>query len=493
MKKIIVIGAGISGLVTAVYARRAGFDVTVFEKHFVPGGLSASWKRKDYVFEGGMHWLGGSIPKMPLHEVWTTAGAISDNNPLYFRDPFYTVFKTELSMYRDLDKTIESFLRHAPEDKKAIKKLQRDVKALNGIHTVLIDLPCLKVRTKHKMHFMEAIKMLPAAIRLPYLSKTPLQKYISMFKNKDIKALLNSVIGYRYNAYSLLYTISSFAQGDCAYPEGGSLRMAKNMADRLEQLGGKIEYNKEVSKIIVENGKAVGVVAKGETVFCDAVVCSCDLMAAEKLFDSESLPKKQKKIFEKVKSSIVPEMTMFLCYGVNADLSKYPKGIVIPLSDNEMFEAGGIKFTELRINNYAEYRDITPAGKTSVTCLLLGDSYNYWKNAKDDGTYKEKKENLSKKLLALLEEKIPEIKGNVEVTDVATPLTYERYTNAYHGSWMSVWSEKTKLNNYKEKSPVDFLYFTGERLTMTGGLPIAAASGFKAAQHICRDFKVEFV
>ena len=56
MKKVIVIGAGISGLTAAVYARRSGFEAVVLEKAGSPGGVSTNWVRKGYTFEGGVHW-----------------------------------------------------------------------------------------------------------------------------------------------------------------------------------------------------------------------------------------------------------------------------------------------------------------------------------------------------------------------------------------------------------------------------------------------------
>ena len=60
MKKVIVIGAGVAGLSAGVYAARSGFDVTIYEMNHTFGGVSTSWSRKKYYFEGGMHWLTGS-------------------------------------------------------------------------------------------------------------------------------------------------------------------------------------------------------------------------------------------------------------------------------------------------------------------------------------------------------------------------------------------------------------------------------------------------
>ena len=105
MVKVVVIGAGISGLSAGIYAARAGFDVTILEQHNIPGGLSTSWSRKGYYFEGGMHWLTGSSPKMPLNKVWHETGALQDNNPVENRDPLYNLIDENgktLSLYRYL-------------------------------------------------------------------------------------------------------------------------------------------------------------------------------------------------------------------------------------------------------------------------------------------------------------------------------------------------------------------------------------------------------
>jgi phytoene dehydrogenase-like protein len=60
--KIAIIGAGIAGLCTAVYARKCGYDVEVLEQHDAAGGLATNWRRGDYTFETSLSWLLGSSP-----------------------------------------------------------------------------------------------------------------------------------------------------------------------------------------------------------------------------------------------------------------------------------------------------------------------------------------------------------------------------------------------------------------------------------------------
>lgn len=491
-KKVIVVGAGIAGLTAAIYARRAGFKVTILERHFIPGGLSTSWKRKGYLFEGGMHWLTGSSKKLTLNRIWHEIGALKENNPIFVKDPFYTLIDKkgyQLCLYRDLKKLKQHFLKYSPEDAKMIRRMCKDISLFSDVHMIVNDIPGLKSQKPTHPGFCELMKMSKVFPRIIKLNKQSYTDYVAKFKNKNIRHLLMSVIGYRYNALSFIYTMASFASGDCGYPEGGSLKMAQNMAQTFLDLGGKIIYKTEVSKVSYQNGKVNGVYANKEFFEADAVIVSQDTRSAiDQLFE----PPLQEKWALNMRRRVVSEQNMFICLGVKADLSKYPRAMVFPLEEPFVFAENS--FGEIRVNNYALYKNHSPEGCTTITCLLLGNSYNYWKEAKNNGSYADKKRELSEKFISELEKFIPEIKNNVEVTDVATPLTYERYCKSFEGSWMSVWEPGGMMHNYPNKSKsIEGLYFAGERTGMPGGLPIAMNSGRLAAQHLCRDNKTLFV
>lgn len=490
-KKVIIVGAGVAGLAAGVYARRAGFETTILEKHFIPGGLSTSWSRKGYLFEGGMHWLTGSSEKLTLNRIWHEVGALQENNPIFNKDPFYTLVNDgkELHLYRDVKKLEKHLIENCPEDKKMIKRMCSDIKIFLGVHMPVGDIPGLKAKNPTHPSLGELMGMAPAVLRLGALNKQSYVDYVNQFQNKNLRELLLTVIGHRYNALSFIYTMASFASGDCGYPEGGSLRLTKNMADTFEALGGKIEYRQTVEKVIVENGRATGVISNGQKLDADAVIVTQDTrQAVDMLFETPL----QDKWIPKMKKKVVSEQNMFVALGVKADLKDYPRCAVYPLE--KPFKAGGLEFSSFRINNYALYEKHAPEGCTALTCLLLGDSYHYWKTAKEDGTYKQKKQELVEEFIRQLEKFIPEIKDNIEVTDVATPMTYERYCNSFEGSWMSVWEPGASSFTFPSKSTtVKGLYFAGQRTMMPGGLPITVNSGRKAVQYLCRDTKTLFI
>ena len=491
MKNVVVVGAGISGLSAGIYAARSGFDVTILEQHNTFGGLSTGWSRKGYFFEGGMHWLTGSSPKMPLHRLWKETGALQQNNPIENRDPLYTVYdgKEQVSLYRYVKDMRNELLRYSPQDKKMINRLYRDVKAFASFHMPVFDVCGCKCKTPAGFNLLEFIKMLPAVLKVPYLTSLSFEDYVNKFKNQNIRHLLMSVIGYRYNALSFIYSLGAFASGDCGYPHGGSIQIGKNMADTFTALGGKIQYRTKVEKVIVENGTVKGVQTKDGVIKADAVIVTQDARAAIDLLFEKPL---NEPWTNKMRRRVITEQNVFISLGIKADLSALPYACILPLKTP--LEYAGCKWNEIRINNYAKYKDHSPCGSTAVTCLLIGDSYNFWKNAKEDGTYKAKKEELGRLFVDAVAQFIPQVKENLEVIDVATPCTYERYCGSYEGSWMSVWPLGGSQDNYPQKAKsVKGLYFAGFRMMMPGGLPIAVYTGRQAVQILCKDTKTLFV
>ena len=77
-KKIIIVGAGIAGLSAGIYARKNGYDVTIYEMHYLPGGMCTAWKREGFIFEGCMHYVGlvGSSPTHAFYNQWKELGVV---------------------------------------------------------------------------------------------------------------------------------------------------------------------------------------------------------------------------------------------------------------------------------------------------------------------------------------------------------------------------------------------------------------------------------
>ncbi len=490
MKKVIIVGAGIAGLTAGVYAVQSGFDVTIYEQHTVPGGASTSWRRKGYLFEGGMHWLTGSSPKVPMHEVWTEVGALNASVPIYNRDPFFTyeVQGKTVCLYRDLEKLRNHLLELAPEDAKEINSLCKDLKKFTKVQMPVMDIKGVKTKNKKKLEISSILHMMPALTRMSFYTNQSVMEYSERFQNPILRSFLQTMIGPEYNASGLVFTLATFLSGDGGYPEGGSLGMAKRIADTVKVLGGKIEYGKSVDRVEVKKGVAVGVILNGKLEEADAVIVAQDtLVAIDQLF----VPPIHDAWADTMRKVTVPILDTFICLGVEADLSDLPENITFQLE--KPIYCGDIAATSIGLNNYSGYKGYAPEGCTAVTAFCSGDSYDFWKKCKEDGTYEAEKEKLATSYIEAISNRFPKIAGKVAVWDVATPLTYERYLRSYKGSWMTGMEKGKKSNTYPSKPEgIEGVYFASHRLMAPGGLPGAAMMGRQAVQFLCKDTDTVF-
>jgi phytoene dehydrogenase-like protein len=504
MSKVLIIGAGIAGLSAGIYAQKSGFDVTICESNAGAGGNCTSWRRKGYLFEGGLHWLTGSSRDQMLHKVWRETGAITEKSRITRGDPFMTCSwpnhtgapdagEQHVCLYRDIAKLEAHLCAVSPEDTPHIRRLCRDIARFTAFNMPVSDIPGLKVTEKSPSIVYSGFKMLSALLRIIPLSALSVRDYAARFKHPAIRLLLTSVINPNYDTVSLLVTLGCFASGDGGYIEGGSVTLAANMVKRFEELGGVIRYGKKAEKVLIKNGKACGAVIGGETISAAAVIVTSDtLTAIDTLFDPPIREDWTRTMRAKMYRSGALLMSTFISIGVETDLSGNPENITFPLENP--FEYAGQQIKSLGYKLYSGAAGYAPKGCFAITLILAGDTYDYWKQAREQGRYDERKRELFEHILAALETQLPAIKGKVAVWDVATPLTYERYCGTYHGSWMTITPPLSRRIFYPCKPKhIGNLYFAGQRIMPPGGTPPAVSTGRTAAQYLCRDFGAVFV
>jgi len=489
MKKVVIVGAGISGLSAAIYAQRSGFDVTLCEQHVMAGGMCTSWKRKGYLFEGTAHWLTGSSPKTEIYQLWKETGALNEEVPIILHEQFNAVEwkgKT-VCIYRDIEKTLKHFLEISPDDEKQVKSLVKDVKAFSGFEIPVTDIKGVKTLHPKGMKFRAILKMIFLLPRLWKLSKISCEDYANRFKHPGIQKALN-ILPEGYNAIGLIDTLSRINSGDGGYPEGGSYAMVERMKKTFEDLGGTLLLNTKVEKIRIENQAVVGVTLNNETILnADAVIVTQETIAAlNNLFDVPL----QDKWMEDLRKNTKLAVCTYISMGIRCEL---PEPIIPAWELDDPIKYAGRIETQLSFYNNSGLEGYAPKNSAVLTTALMGDTYDFWKKAKEDGSYNEKKHALANKICQAVCKKFPQARDNIEVIDIATPLTYERYTGAYHGSWMSISGVGDKMTTYPGFSKnISGLYFAGHRMMSPGGLLVAVYSGRMAAQMVCKQFKMIF-
>jgi phytoene dehydrogenase-like protein len=287
----------------------------------------------------------------------------------------------------------------------------------------------------------------------------------------------------------LMITVAWMHSKVAGYPIGGSMPMMRAIEKRYTSLGGEIVYKARVKKVLVENGRAAGVVLEtGEEHRADYVMSAADGHAT--IFDMLE----GKYVDDTIRGyyDSIPIFTpiIFAALGVNREFKDMPQmisGITIGLP--QPVTIGGLPQTRLhvRINNFDP--TMAPAGKTVLACMIDSD-YGYWKKLRTEPVrYREEKERVAESVKAILERRFPGISKQVEMTDIATPVTFERYTGNWQGCYEGfLTTPKTQRMNLKKTLPgLDRFYMAGQWVSPGGGLPSGVMTGRYVVQMLCKN------
>ncbi|MGL4346087.1 MAG: phytoene desaturase family protein [Cellulosilyticaceae bacterium] len=489
MKKVIIIGAGIAGLSAAVYASQAGFEAEVYEMHSIPGGECTGWSRKGYHIDNCIHWLTGTRRGTELYEMWENLGAIGEDIELYTREEYLVqrVGDIEVRLSTDIEKMRAHLKEISPEDSSQIDEYCDAILMMQQV-----EMPISKPMDKlNVLDYIKLIKKMgPAGKVMQKLTNMTMDEYFDAFKHPALRKALRVGMISEYAAYVPLITLATVSSGNGAYPMGGSLAMAQRIAKRAQALGAKIHYNKEVRRIIVENGIAIGIeLADGTMIKGDYIVPTNDLyVTMYKLLEGKYKDKKIDKAYHTPELYQAPT-SLSIGVGVACDLSHRHQEY---MTDVTPFKALNKEITEVGFKLYCHEKGFAPEGHSVINIQLWAD-YDAWKAlSQDRSQYEQTKQDIEASIRAAVEKVYPETVGKIEMVDIATPVTYERYCNAYKGAWMS-FNTNTKMKGFNHSGVlkgVKNMYMAGQWLQSPGGLPVAGATGKWAIWRICKQEKI---
>ena len=494
MEKILIIGGGIAGLSAGIYAQQAGFESEIFEQHSITGGLCTGWNRGGYHIDGCIHWMTGTEPGTELNEVWENLGALTKSTRIINLESMGTYYSPEgdITIWRDMNRFKQELLALSPEDEELIAQFIADVEVLKTVNMparVPLDMMSLpKIMSLGK-------SMQQAAGVMKRTDKITCVEYGKRFKHPAIQKMFAESMPKEFGTSSFLFSIATFSRGNGGIPEFGSLAMVKRMEERYLTLGGKLHKNCAVQEIKVSGKLAEGVqLADGSFVSGNYIISTCP---PDKLFQGLLQGRYADKALDaRYKSPAdYPVTTSVICsFAVEEDLTDLPASMFF---ETAPFKCGNKTFSNVGIRNFAYEKSFAPKGHTviEVNIMLNGEDYPYWKelySRKEE--YAKEKENIAEVITQRLEECLPELKGKITAIDVATPITFERYTGAYKGAWMGfVITPRSKMLQSKGKvKGLNNVYFAGQWTQSAGGLPVAAVSGKFAVQRLCKKEKRYF-
>lgn len=279
----VVVGSGHNALITAAYLARAGWGVLVLEGNDRPGGLV---RTEELTLPGYLH-----DTYSTAHPLFVTGPAYAELGPELGLKYLKTKYPTGISLTTgetavlstDLHETIAEAERLAPGDGEAFARLLKEFEPYAG---PVFGLFAADLSTPASAKIIQELMRGPGGgysefAHLFTLSARALLE--QRFRSPVLHGLLAPWVTHLgrgpEDANSGLWVILvllALLQAGMPIPEGGGEQLARALTGLIERNGGRVECGQWVSKVLVRDGKAVGVeTADGQVAMASrAVVAS---------------------------------------------------------------------------------------------------------------------------------------------------------------------------------------------------------------------------
>lgn len=491
MKNVAIIGSGIGGLTAGNLLAKKGHKVTIFESHVSPGGYTAGFRRQGFYFESGTLSFESSAQ-------------------------IFRVMK-EIGVY-DKVEFVRQTIGIIAGAMKGVCSDYGDFKSL-----VYGSYPAEKRRLD--LYFSGADKMirLMKGVMMPRgpagwaAFPINLARFTALFR-KYSKTTITDFAADCFGRDSALFYFFK----DLGYPDmsaaavgpalisfledywtvrTGMQSWADALVDNFRNLGGTLMLGSPVNRIVTRNGAAAGVESKGAFHPADWVISAADYKKTflEWLDDKSILPGGME---EKISGTAVSEGIVTAYLGLDMPPDELAKWLMAPHVSyrgdgaNADVRKGGDDpeyFEKVSLGIYSpSLHDprLAPAGKSSL--MIQAVAPFRWMGSWGGGDrpkYRELKEKVKQTMITKASALIPGLAGRIIFSDLATPLTYERYTGNTDGA-TSAWSWNPNNKFYKNAwsvtvdTPVRNLLIGSCWACQIGGVPGAVGAASKCAKII---------
>lgn len=494
MKKVIVVGAGAGGLATAIRLQLAGYAVTLYEKEPLVGGKMNRISAEGFTFD-----VGPTIVMMPklYREVFELAGRDPDDYiPMKKVEPLMELSfgpNARMRLSNDLASITASLEGISEED------AQGYFEYLALLYKrFLIAKDNFLERSFRKPTDFYNPKSLLAGLRLHTLGDaySSVSRYVKDDRLRKALAFQTLYIGISPYEGPSLYMIIPMIEllYGVWYMPGGMYAMAEAMGRLFVELGGELHTSAPVERIVVEGGRAVGVVTDGAVRRADYVVCDADFPYAMKELVADE--RARGKYTDKKIDNMDYSCSCFVLY-LGLD-KRYPVDAVHSIRFAPDFERNITDiFDDERFPEDPSFycyapssmdASLAPAGMQTLYVLVpvppLSEDGPAWGDA-DVAAYREQ-------VLDLVEHETAyaDLRDHIVFERAYTPLDFSERFNAYRGATFGLRPTLLQSNYWRPRNKAEAcegLYFCGSSTHPGAGVPIVLLSAKLAAQEVMRD------
>lgn len=435
----VIIGAGMSGLAAGIRLAMYDKKILILERHTISGGLNSYYARGKRKFDVGLHALtnfvepgskGKPFNKL-LKQLRIPYGEfkLSPQNYSLIKFPERTI-----RFSNNIEELLENITRQFPEEIDGFLGLLERVKSFDEVN---LSNQTVMAKTVVR-HFIKS----PQLVEMIFC---PLLIYGSAWEN-DMD----------FSQFVIMFK-SIFLEG-FSRPEGGVRTILDLLHKKLEELGGEIRFKSEVTKILTNNKKIIGVeINHSHVIECDQILSSMGLPETFGVVEELSAaPKPQVGNLSFCESILITDkkpkelgIDATIIFANNRPDYLYQKPATF-IDDQSAVICFPNNF------KYDSFADDSHEGVMRVTNIANFDLWNECKNNPDKELYKKQKEAVAENAHRMLIDCGMTEKPQIIFKDVFTPTTIKRYTQHLKGT---VYGSTDKSRN--GKTPIDGLFICG--------------------------------
>ena len=479
---IIVIGAGLGGLVSAAYLSKYGFDVTLIEQHDIPGGYATSFDREEFTFDVSLHATVAehAMPQMILADlgIW---------------DKLKVAYTPELRriVTPNFDVTLPA------KNPEGVKKELSGVfpHEKQGIYDFYTEMEQVISELWGGKRFKTSM--------MEKLEKLSLEQWMSLHVNDpEVKYCMAIFSGYyglspsRINALFYAIATGEYLVHGGQYYKTRSQDLSNTLADCIEKNNGNIHYNTEAAHILFDQNNSIeGVIDyTGKKYPAKAVIANCSVPALfNKMMPKKLVPPDFTLQIQKKNTSL---SSFVIWLGLNRRIDhikdyEIDLALNINMNDDQLFSKKDVAKSGIGITIYDNlFEGYSVPGKSTLSIMCLSD-FAPWKKFEEDyfndqkEAYNKEKERIAQSFIQRVEQRlIPGLSDSIEVMEIGTPLTNMFYTQNPEGA---IYGFDRDMPHLEAKTPIKGLYLASAWSHGGGYTPVMMA-GRETATLVLKDF-----
>jgi phytoene dehydrogenase-like protein len=477
---IVVIGAGLGGLVSAAYLSGHGFDVTLIEQHSIPGGYATSFDRGDFTFDVSLHATVAehAMPQMILDDlgIW---------------DQLKVAYTPELKriITPDFDVTLPA--KNPEGVKKELSQVFPHEK--EGIHNFYTQMEQVIAE------LWGGKRLKPSMMKK--LEALSLEQWMALHVNDpDVKYCMAIFCGYyglspdKINALFYAIATGEYLVHGGQYYKTRSQDLSDTLAGCIEKNKGRILYDTQVARLEFDQENAIkGVIdSTGKKHPARAVIANCSAPALfNKMVPKKRVPPEFTQQIQKRNTSL---SSFVVWLGLNKrihHIKDYEIDLVQTTNKANLSSNNDIADSGISITLYDNlFKDYSVPGKSTLSIMCLSN-FEPWKKFEKDyfndqkHDYNKEKQRIAQVFIQRVEKSlIPGLYDSIEVMEIGTPLTNMFYTQNPEGAIYGFDRDQPHLG---PKTPIKGLYLASAWSHGGGYTPVMMA-GQETARLVLKDF-----